>query len=75
MKVDQQRDAAMAGRANARIIKVNGLQIHPVERGMYDVFSGDGFDTHSRYRNYKGVWHHMRGERLDKALLPVFGRQ
>jgi len=69
-----QRDVAMAKRANERIIKTNGLQIHPVERGVYDVFSGEGFNLHSRYRNYKGVWHHMSGERLDKALLPEFGK-
>lgn len=60
----------MAKKAASRIIKANNLQLHPVERGVFDVFSGDGWEQHSRYRNYHGVWHHMAGAKLNKELLP-----
>lgn len=57
-----------------RIIKANNLQIHPIERGLFDVFSGNGWENHGRYRNYRGVWYHVSGMAVDKASLPVIGK-
>jgi len=65
------REQQMASNAAVRITKINGLQLHPVERGLFDVFDGDGFTHHSRYRHYKGKWFHVSGKSVNVARLPV----
>lgn len=69
------QDVRMAAHAASRIIKVNGLQFHPIERGLYDVFGGQGFATAGRYRHYKGRWFHVSGVRFDTALFPNVGNK
>ena len=66
------KEQKQAERAASRILKHKDLQLHPVERGVYDVFDSEGFRNHGRYRHYKGVWHHMSGIKIDKTRFPTF---
>ena len=45
--------------------------IIPVSQGIVDVFQGTGWSGHSRYRNYKGKWFWIAGQRIDTAGLPA----
>ena len=63
-----------AAHAASRITKTNGLQIHPIERGLFDVFDGEGWETHGRYRNYHGRWFHVSGQSFDKTRFPNIGK-
>jgi hypothetical protein len=56
------QDVRMAQKAASRIIKTDNLHLIPVERGLYDVFHGEGFGNHGRYRNYKGRWYFVSGQ-------------
>lgn len=74
INLTRNRVEAMVAKAAGRIIKIENeqttLQMHPVERGLYDVFQGEGWAKHSRYRHNKGRWFHVSGLVLNPALLP-----
>ena len=53
-----------------KVIHHGPYTIIPVSQGIVDVFQGAGWSGHSRYRNYKGKWFWIAGQRLDTAGLP-----
>lgn len=46
------------------------LTFVPVAQGIVDIFQGDGWSGHSRYRNYKGRWFWLSGARIEAERLP-----
>ena len=53
-----------------KVIKHGSLSIYPVAQGIVDIFQGNGWGTHSRYRNYKGRWFWLSGARIEAERLP-----
>lgn len=53
-----------------KVISHGTLSLYPVAQGIVDIFQGDGWTTHSRYRNYKGRWFWLSGARIDAERLP-----
>ena len=52
-------------------VKQHGsLTIIPVAQGIVDVFQGQGWATHSRYRNYRNRWFWLAGARIEAERLP-----
>lgn len=75
IQLSRERVEAMVAKAASRIIKIEteqgSLQMHPVERGLFDIFHGEGFSRHSRYRYNKGRWFHISGLVMNPSLLPA----
>ncbi len=57
-------DAQMGKIANARVVKTANAHCIPVQRGLWDIFTGTGWKVHSRYRMIKGTWVYLSGLRL-----------
>lgn len=47
----------------------DGLQAHPINNNMVDIFHGEGWTNQSRYRRIKGKWTHVGGVLLPQAML------
>lgn len=47
----------------------NGLEVHPVNNNMVDIFHGEGWENQSRYRRIKGKWTHVGGVILPADVL------
>lgn len=64
--------AERAAKAFQKKVTTHGpYTIVPVSQGIVDVFQGSGWSGHSRYRNYKGKWFWIAGQRIDTAGLPT----
>lgn len=70
MAVSEQ-DLKLAKKAASRILRNEVYQLHPVERGIYDVFAGEGFKLHARYRNYHGRWFRISGAVFNHDKFPA----
>lgn len=65
-------------KAHTGNIGVNGnppeFHFKRIGNNLCDVFTGEGFDTPTRYRLIKGTWVYLHGPRLDASVassLPV----
>jgi hypothetical protein len=62
--------AALLRQYHSKVTKqADGTLILPVGRFIIDIFTGDGWDKHSRYRKLKGKLIHVSGIKLSHEDL------
>lgn len=71
-------DQVMAASAAARTITTgNGAKIIPIQDGLYDLFQGDGWKHHSRFRVVKlrnQKWNgKVKADQFTRQLIQVNG--